>query len=37
VNLSGLGDEGQILGLASVEVRAQAPDAPVVIIATARR
>jgi N-methylhydantoinase A/oxoprolinase/acetone carboxylase beta subunit len=37
VNLSGLADEGQMLGLAGVEVRAQAPDQPVVIIATARQ
>ncbi len=36
VNLSGLADEGQMLGLAGVEVRAHAPDQPVVIIATAR-
>ncbi len=36
VNLSGLADEGQMLGLAGVEVRAHAPDQPVVIIATSR-
>jgi N-methylhydantoinase A len=36
INLSGLADEGQILGLAGVEVRAHADDQPVVIIATAR-
>ncbi len=36
VNLSGLADEGQMLGLAGVEVRAHAPDQPVVLIATAR-
>ena len=36
VNLSGLADEGQMLGLAGVEVRAHAPDQPVVIIATVR-
>jgi hypothetical protein len=37
VNLAGLADDGQILGLAGVEVRAQPADTPVVIIATARR
>ncbi|WP_370651552.1 hydantoinase/oxoprolinase family protein [Luteitalea sp. TBR-22] len=37
VNLAGLADEGQILGLAAVEVRGREDDAPVVIIATARR
>jgi len=36
VNLSGLADEGQMIGLAGVEVRAHAPDQPVVIIATTR-
>ena len=36
VNLSGLADDSQLLGLAGVEVRAHAPDRPVVIIGTAR-
>ena len=36
VNLSGLADEAQLLGLALVEVRAQAPDHPVVVILTRR-
>jgi N-methylhydantoinase A len=36
VNLSGLADEGQVLGLATVEVRSHTAEQPVVIIATAR-
>ena len=36
VNLSGLADEGQLLGLAGVEVRAFGPDQAVVIMATPR-
>ncbi len=37
VNLSGLADEGQLFGLAAVEMRAHAPEQSVVIIATSRR
>jgi hypothetical protein len=37
VNLSGLADDGQMLGLAGVEVRAHAPEQAVVIIATHRQ
>ena len=36
INLSGLADEGQMLGLAGIELRSQAPDQAVVIVATAR-
>lgn len=36
VNLSGLADEGQMLGLATVEVRGHDADRPVVIVATAK-
>lgn len=36
VNLSGLADESQVLGLAGVEIRGHAPERPVVIIGTAR-
>lgn len=36
VNLSGLADDGQVLGLAGVEVRAHAPEQAVVIVATPR-
>ena len=36
VNLSGLADEGQVLGLATVEMRGRAADQPVVIVATAK-
>lgn len=36
VNLSALADEGQLLGLAGVEVRTHAPDQPVVLIGTRR-
>ena len=36
VNLSGLADDNQVLGLAGVEIRAHAPDRPVVISATPR-
>ncbi len=37
VSLAGLADEGQVLGLAGVEVRAHPPEQVVVILATARR
>jgi len=37
IALSGLGDDARMLGLAAVEMRAYAPEHPVVIIATRRR
>jgi N-methylhydantoinase A len=36
VNLAGLADEGQLLGLAAVEVHGQSPDQDIMIIATRR-
>lgn len=36
VNLTGLADQGQLLGLALVEVRDHAPDHPVVMVLTRR-